>query len=93
LAVGAGQLWVYFRQASIMDKQTDIAIVQKEISAGQLKLTAANERPYVAMSTMDASGFPVKDSDNPQWSFSPLWSNLGNTPTHNLTINVQYFKI
>ena len=88
LAVGIGQLFVYFRQASIMEKQTAIAATQKDISSGQLKMTIANERPYVAMDTMDAVGVPVKDGANPQWTFSPLWSNLGNTPTRNLTINI-----
>jgi hypothetical protein len=84
LVVGAGQIYVYIRQASIMETQTHISLRQTEDSE-------ASQRAFISLRSIevqsDQGKVTLPDGRTLNlWLVQPFRENTGNTPSRNLKI-------
>jgi hypothetical protein len=77
VVVGFFQVYIYKRQAGIMDRQATIAEEQN-------KLTRINERASVFKREIDLIPTLNDKGDVVEWRIAPLWENSGATPTTDL---------
>jgi hypothetical protein len=81
--VGFFQICIYFKQASIMQSQADIATAAN-------KQSAAINAAFVYAKTINFAGPNTKITAGNDWVTGIQWENSGNTPTRDLLVAITY---
>jgi hypothetical protein len=86
VCVGIGQLYVYIRQASIMDEQT-------KITARQLDAAQAQSRAFVTVNSIEFAGHKIGSEDRIGfWAIKAVAKNNGQTATKDMTVRYMLYS-